>query len=88
MHAGQSLSLHVWAERFLDETGYLEELRRSEKNPEAAENRVRNLKELVATLDGGQTGNSASPSERLQSFLEELTLDSEREEEKEKPAKP
>ena len=82
LHAGQSLSLQVWADRFLDETGYLNELRRSEKTPEASENRVRNLKDLVATLDAGQP-TSAQPAERLQSFLEALTLDSEREEEKE-----
>ena len=82
LHAGQSLSLQIWAEHFLDETGYLDELRRSEKDPEAAENRVRNLKELVADLDGGK-GATAQPAERLQTFLEELTLDSEREEEKE-----
>ena len=81
LHVSQSLSLHVWAERFLTETGYLEELRRSEKDPEAAENRVRNLKELASTLDNGQP-TTAQPSERLQSFLEQLTLDNEREEEK------
>jgi superfamily I DNA/RNA helicase len=83
LHSGQSLSLQVWAEQFLNETGYLEELRRSDKNPETSENRVRNLKDLVATLDGGQSA-TAKAAERLQSFLEELTLDSEREEEKEK----
>jgi DNA helicase-2/ATP-dependent DNA helicase PcrA len=82
LHAGQTLSLQVWAERFLDETGYLDELRRSEKNAETSENRVRNLKELVATLNG-DSGSTAKPAERLQTFLEELTLDSEREEEKE-----
>ncbi|HEX3800591.1 MAG TPA: UvrD-helicase domain-containing protein [Verrucomicrobiae bacterium] len=82
LNAGQSLSLQVWADRFLDETGYLNELRRSEKTPEASENRVRNLKELVATLDGGKTLTEL-PAERLLSFLEELTLDSDREEEKE-----
>jgi len=82
LHAGQTLSLRVWAERFLDETGYLDELRRSEKNQETSENRVRNLKELVTTLDG-DSANTAKPAERLQTFLEELTLDSEREEEKE-----
>jgi len=82
LHAGQPLSLRVWTERFLDETGYLEELRRSEKNPETSENRVRNLKELAATLDGDSAG-TAKPAERLHTFLEELTLDSEREEEKE-----
>lgn len=83
LHAGQSMSLQAWAEKFLQETGYLEELRRSDKNPETSENRVRNLKDLVATLDGGQAFSS-QPAERLQTFLEELTLDSEREEEKEK----
>jgi DNA helicase-2/ATP-dependent DNA helicase PcrA len=82
LHAGQSLSLQVWADRFLDETGYLNELRRSEKTPEASENRVRNLKDLVATLDAG-TAISAQPADRLHSFLEELALDSDREEEKE-----
>ena len=82
LHAGQSLSLQVWADRFLDETGYLAELRRSEKNPETSENRVRNLKDLVATLDAGQS-STAQPADRLNQFLEELSLDSEREEEKE-----
>ena len=80
LYAGQSLSLQVWADRFLDECGYLAELRRAEKNPETSENRVRNLKELVATLDGGQS-SSAQPAERLNQFLEQLTLDNEREEE-------
>jgi DNA helicase-2/ATP-dependent DNA helicase PcrA len=74
--------LRVWAERFLDETGYLNEIRRSEKDPETSENRVRNLKDLVATLDD-HADLSMSPAERLQEFLEELSLDSERAEEKE-----
>ena len=80
--AGQGLSLQVWAERFLEETGYLAELRRSEKNVETAENRVRNLKDLVVTLDSGKPA-TAQPAERLQQFLDELALDSEREEEQE-----
>jgi len=73
-------TLAVWARLFLDETGYLAELRRSEKDVEAGENRVRNLLELVATLD-----NSAGSSlhDRLESFLEDVTLDSDREEEEE-----
>jgi superfamily I DNA/RNA helicase len=70
----------IWAERFLAEIGYLEDLRRSEKNPENADNRVRNLKELIATIDGEEL---AAPAERIESFLEGITLDSEREEEKE-----
>jgi DNA helicase-2/ATP-dependent DNA helicase PcrA len=74
--------LQFWCEKFLDETGYFNELRRSEKNPEASENRVRNLRDLVATLDNfGQSG--APLADRLQTFLDDITLDSEREEEKE-----
>jgi superfamily I DNA/RNA helicase len=76
------LSLQLWAEQFLDRIGYPAELRRSEKNQETAENRVRNLKDLVATLNGGEP-HTTEPAERLQAFLEELTLDSEREEDKE-----
>jgi len=72
-------TLARWAENFLNETGYFAELRRLEKNPEAAESRVRNLKELMATMDG--VGNL--PAERLENFLENITLDSDREDEKE-----
>jgi superfamily I DNA/RNA helicase len=76
-----SVILSSWADRFLDETGYFKELRRSEKTDEAAESRVRNIKELLATLDSQP--RSLSAHERLQTFLEEITLDTEREEEKE-----
>ncbi len=82
LHDGGSLSLQVWAERFLEECGYPAELRRSEKTPEAGENRVRNLKELVTTLNDVQP-QTAPAAERLQLFLEQLTLDSEREEDNE-----
>jgi superfamily I DNA/RNA helicase len=68
-----------WAEEFLNETGYFAELKRMEKDPEAAEGRIRNLRELMATMDG--IGNR--PMERLENFLENVTLDSDREEEKE-----
>jgi superfamily I DNA/RNA helicase len=74
--------LQTWAEHFLDETGYFAELQRLEKNRENAEDRIRNLRELTATLDNfGRPGDPAS--DRLQSFLEDITLDSELEEEKE-----
>ena len=76
----EGFALRPWAEKFLEETGYLEELRHSEKTPEAGENRVRNLQEIVATLDAdGTTGDAAG---RLDTFLEQITLDSDREEEK------
>ncbi len=77
------MQLPVWAERFLAEIGYLDDLRRSEKNVETAENRVRNLKELIATLEKAAANPAAPAHERLEAFLEDITLDSEREEEKE-----
>jgi superfamily I DNA/RNA helicase len=78
----QSLSLLLWAEKFLQEIGYIEDLRRSEKNAETAENRIRNLKELMVTLDA-ESSASLPPAERLQAFLEEISLDTDREEEEE-----
>jgi DNA helicase II / ATP-dependent DNA helicase PcrA len=76
------LSLSAWAEHWLAQIGYIEDLRRGEKNRETADNRVRNLKDLLADLDGGRTATSA-PGERLSAFLEDLALDQEREEEEE-----
>jgi superfamily I DNA/RNA helicase len=76
-------TLASWADRFLDEIGYFDELKRAEKTAEAAEGRIRNLKELVVSLDG--VGSAGSLMDRLQLFLEEITLDAEREEEDEGP---
>jgi superfamily I DNA/RNA helicase len=73
-------ALQTLADAFLNEIGYFAELRRSEKNHETAENRVRNLKDLIATLDGSEAGGTP-PFDRLQSFLEQITLDNDREEE-------
>ena len=75
-------TLPTWAEDFLDAAGYFAELRRSEKDPEVAEGRVRNLRDLVATMNGG----AATLAEQLDDFLENITLDSDREEEKENTA--
>jgi superfamily I DNA/RNA helicase len=75
-------TLESWADNFLNETGYFAELRRQEKNPENSESRVRNLKEFMATMDR-PAGGGQSPAERLGNFLEEITLDTEREEEEE-----
>ncbi len=80
--AGKNRALQVWAQNFLAETGYLDELRRSEKEPETAENRVRNLQDLVASMDNGERP-MLPLAERLQSFLEELALDGDRKVEKE-----
>ena len=74
-------SLTQWAEKFLADTGYIDDLRRSEKNIETADNRVRNIKDLLARLD--QTGSALLPAaDRISTFLEELTLDAERQEER------
>jgi superfamily I DNA/RNA helicase len=78
---GAGFALAGWAEGFLRGTGYLEELRRSEKAAETGENRVRNVIELVRSLDDGDS--SLSSVERLSAFLEEVMLDQDREEEKE-----
>ena len=74
------MSLQTWAERFLAEIDYWNELKRSEKNIENAENRIRNLKEMAASLDQGDAQN---PIDRLIQFLEEVTLDQDRQEDKE-----
>ena len=76
------ISLQTWAEKFLEETGYLADLRRSEKNVEAAENRAQNLKDLLVQL-GNQAPVTAKPAERIASFLDDLSLGEDRTEEKE-----
>lgn len=79
--AGHPTALQEWSEKFLNDTGYWNELRRSEKNVEQAENRIRNLRDLIAKMDG-EAANKP-PSDRLDTFLEDMTLDADREEEKE-----
>jgi superfamily I DNA/RNA helicase len=77
-----ALLLQTWSENFLNEAGYFAELKRLDKDPEVSEARVRSLRELMTTMDGA--GNA--PAERLQNFLENVTLDSDREDEKENTA--
>ena len=77
-------SLSAWAETLLTEVGYFDELRRGEKDPEAAEARLRNLRELIATMDAAAPAEPR-PATRLDTFLENLTLDSDREKEDEDP---
>ena len=77
----ESLSLSNWAEGFLADIDYTTELRKGEKNPENAENRMRNLRDLVSTMD--DRGETLLPANRLGKFLDDITLDAEREAEKE-----
>ena len=74
-------ALQTWADKFLDDSGYLAELRRQEKDPENGDTRVRNLRDIAATMDGSGTGKM--PFERLENFLENVTLDSDRNEKEE-----
>ncbi len=104
LHGGHCTSLQTWADAFLEETGYLNEVRHSEKTLEAGDNRVRNIKDLINILErteaepegrgkgkGAETAalpgegfhKTSSAAEKLQVFLEDLTLDSDRAEEKE-----
>jgi superfamily I DNA/RNA helicase len=64
--ANHPLSLRTWAESWLTEIGYIEDLRRSEKDPEVADNRVKNLRDLVLDLDGkGTPDESETPLAEL-----------------------
>jgi DNA helicase II / ATP-dependent DNA helicase PcrA len=82
--ATQPRPLQLWVDPFLHQIRYLEDLRRSEKDAESGESRVRNLKELMSSLDDASTAaqrNATTLTDRLQAFLEDITLDTEREEE-------
>ncbi len=76
------LSLEDWADNFFTEIGYYDDLRRNEKDPEVADNRIQNVKAMLADLDEAAPGKPAL--ERIETFLDDLTLDSERAEEKER----
>ncbi len=73
--------LRSWAGAFLDRIGYFDYVRRWEKNEEPAESRIRNVTELMITLDAQPVSKPAM--DRLRDFLEEMTLDDEREDDEE-----
>jgi len=77
-------AMQDWALRFLETTGYFNDVRRNEKNAEVAETRIRSLKEIAVTLEGRGEADQTG-FDRLQTFLEEVTLDSDRESEQEDP---
>jgi len=79
--AADPQGLEKCADRFLNEMGYLEDLRRGEKNLEIADARVRSVQDLLADLDTHADPGTAL-HERLQAFLHEVTLDTERGEDK------
>lgn len=79
----KELELGEWAEGFMEEVGYWEEVRKFEKDPTAAENRIINIRELARELESKQgrevslvdqiTGRPARL--RLQEALERFSLD-------------
>jgi superfamily I DNA/RNA helicase len=75
-------SLKNWADQLLTDCGYYAELRRSEKDAETAESRVRNLKDLLASLDDAAP-HAPAPADRLLAFLEDIALDQDKEEDQE-----
>ncbi len=77
------ISLVGWAKGFLKDCGYLDELRRSEKDPATADNRIQNVQALIDNLD--QNAPGSSPMERLTAFIEDLALDADRNEEPDTP---
>jgi superfamily I DNA/RNA helicase len=76
-------AFRAWIAEFLQEIGYFTELQRSEKTPEAGEGRIRNLKDLIANI-GGETQELSPPVDRLEKFLEDITLDTEQEDQDER----
>jgi len=77
----ERLSLATWADGLMDSINYEAELKKGEKNPENAENRMRNLRELIHAMD--DRGETLLPANRLVKFLDDITLDAEREDGKE-----
>jgi len=77
-----NIVLSKWADDFLNGVGYYAELKRGEKDPEVAESRIRNLRELMPDLDTAGNANW-TPAAKVEAFLDDLALDNEREEEKE-----
>ena len=65
--------------RFFKETGYFDDLLKYDKDIETSENRIQNIKDLLAGIDNFE---GETMIEKLQSFLSEVTLDSDRENDK------
>lgn len=76
--------LGPWAEAVMNQVGYWDHVRKTERNAETADNRIRNLKELIGALDGAEVNRGLPALERLGEALSEVALDTSRGEETEK----
>jgi superfamily I DNA/RNA helicase len=72
-------SISGWAREFLEQTGYFIDLKHSEKDPKAAENRLQSATELLSSIDELTSKMvNTSGGEKLTHFLEEISLDQDR----------
>jgi superfamily I DNA/RNA helicase len=73
--------LKSWCTAWLGEVELFREIRRMEKDEETAENRVRNIVDLLDSMDPDFVPADRPVPERLQRFLEHISLDRERDDE-------
>lgn len=80
-------SISGWAREFLEQTGYFIDLKHSEKDPKAADNRLQSAMDLLSSIDELTNKIVNKPGdEKLAHFLEEISLDQDRfENENEQP---
>jgi len=80
-------SISGWAREFLEQTGYFIDLKHSEKDPKAADNRLQSAMDLLSSIDELTNKKvNTSGDEKLAHFLEEISLDQDRfENENEQP---
>lgn len=80
----QPNELAKWLKKFFKDIEYFEDLRSSEKNPEIGEARVRNVVELIDSIeeDTEDLFGGGDPLATLRQKLETITLDQEREDSK------
>ena len=70
--------LKAWCTAWLEEVGLFREIRRIEKNDETAENKVRNIVDLLDSLDPDFVPTDRPIDERLHRYLEHISLDREK----------
>jgi len=74
--------LNDWLDEFFDDQGLYAYIRRVEKTAEAGDMKISNIRQMLKDLEPHTIKHS--PMEALQEFLEEITLDNEFAEEKQK----
>ena len=70
--------LKAWCTAWLEEVGLFREIRRIEKDDETTENKVRNIVDLLDSLDPDFVPANRPIDERLHRYLEHISLDREK----------